>query len=100
MISNIPNEADEQESIVTKKETPIQDWFSYDEYEDMPDVDLRPNVSVFNRRMYTISDTGGLYHKFKTVNKLIKSQDELCHLDTNAFFFFFKFVIYSYSKIL
>lgn len=62
-------------------------WFSADEFYEVPDTNIYPNISVFNRKLYTFGNRHETYLKFSKVNDKIKSQDELALLDTKSCIF-------------
>lgn len=62
----------------------MSSWFSADTFIEVPEANLYPNVSVFNRKIYTFSDDKEVYLKYSKVNSQIQSQDELAHVDTRS----------------
>jgi hypothetical protein len=60
------------------------DWFKADDFTKVEDVNVHPNVSVFNRKLYTFGDKGETYIKFSYINSCIQSQDEIAYLDSRA----------------
>ena len=60
------------------------DWFKADNFTKVEDVNVHPNVSIFNRKLYTFGDKGETYIKFSYINSCIQSQDEITYLDSNS----------------
>ncbi|RLV82755.1 hypothetical protein JA9_003722 [Meyerozyma sp. JA9] len=60
------------------------DWFKADNFTKVEDVNVHPNVSVFNRKLYTFGDKGETYIKFSYINSCIQSQDEIAYLDSRS----------------
>ena len=60
------------------------DWFKADDFTKVEDVNVHPNVSVFNRKLYTFGDKGETYIKFSYVNSNLQSQDEITYLDSRS----------------
>ena len=64
--------------------TNIQNWFKADDFTEVEDINIHPNVSVFNRKLYTFGNKKETYLKFSSINSNIKSQDEISYLDTRS----------------
>lgn len=62
----------------------IEQWFVHYNPKVIDDVNIYPNVSIFNRKSYTLGDDKEVYIKFKTINADIDTYDELAMLETNA----------------
>ncbi|RLV82756.1 hypothetical protein JA9_003723 [Meyerozyma sp. JA9] len=60
------------------------DWFKADDFTEVEDVNVHPNVSIFNRKLYTFGNKGETYIKFSYINSCIQSQDEITLLDTRS----------------
>jgi hypothetical protein len=60
------------------------EWFKADDFTKVEEVNVHPNVSVFNRKLYTFGDKGETYIKFSYINSCIQSQDEITFLDSNS----------------
>lgn len=54
---------------------------------EIPNENVFPNVSVFNRKLYTFGGKEEVYIKFDHVDDYIKSYDELALWDTNLCMF-------------
>lgn len=67
--------------------TNIQNWFKVDDFTEVEDINIHPNVSVFNRKLYTFGNKKETYLKFSSINSNIKSQDEIALLDTRSCIF-------------
>lgn len=67
--------------------TNIQNWFKADDFTEVEDINIHPNVSVFNRKLYTFGNKKETYLKFSSINSNIKSQDEISYLDTRSCIF-------------
>ncbi|KAG5419757.1 hypothetical protein I9W82_001637 [Candida metapsilosis] len=60
-------------------------WLKYYEPKYVEEVNIFPNITVFNRKLYTFGPSDGeAYIKFKSYDKSITSYDDLCFLDTKT----------------
>lgn len=59
-------------------------WLKKFNRKDIPQVNIYPNITVFNRKLYTFGDKNEVFVKFEYIDKSIRSQDELTHLDTRS----------------
>lgn len=50
----------------------------------VPEVNVWPNVSLFNRKLYTFGEKEEAYIKLDWYDAYIESYDELCFYDTNS----------------
>lgn len=62
----------------------IEKWFVHYSPKEVEQVNIYPNVSIFNRKIYTFGDEKEVYIKFKTINADIETYDEVAMLDTNS----------------
>ncbi|KAG5416873.1 hypothetical protein I9W82_005603 [Candida metapsilosis] len=63
----------------------IEEWFKNYEPKYVEEVNVYPNITTFNRKLYTFGPSEGeVYIKFKSYDANIKSYDEVCYLDTES----------------
>ena len=66
-------------------DTNIEEWFKNYDLKYVEDVNVYPNITTFNRKLYTFGPSEGeVYIKFKSYDANIKSYDEVCYLDTKS----------------
>ncbi|KAG5419758.1 hypothetical protein I9W82_001638 [Candida metapsilosis] len=60
-------------------------WLKHYEPKYIEEVNIFPNITVFNRKLYTFGPSDGeVYIKFKSHDKSITCYDELCYLETTS----------------
>lgn len=59
-------------------------WLVKTTKKTVPDVNVWPNVSLFNRKLYTLGEKEEAYIKFAWYDAYIESYDELCFYDTRS----------------
>ncbi|KAG2731417.1 hypothetical protein G9P44_005833 [Scheffersomyces stipitis] len=59
-------------------------WFEQYIPKYVEDVNIYPNISIYNRKLYTFGGKEEVYNKFLSYNTEILSLDELAYLDTNS----------------
>lgn len=59
-------------------------WLTKTTKREIPDEDVWPNITVFNRKLYTFGELKEAYIKFSFIEDSIQSYDELAYLDTNS----------------
>lgn len=57
-------------------------WLVHLNKKHIPEVNVYPNVSVFNRKLYTFGENGEVFVKFSYIDDTIASYDEVTYLDT------------------
>ncbi|KAG5416872.1 hypothetical protein I9W82_005602 [Candida metapsilosis] len=63
----------------------IEEWFKNYEPKYVEEVNVYPNITTFNRKLYTFGPSEGeVYIKFKSYDANIKSYDEVCYLDSKS----------------
>ncbi|KAK6201536.1 uncharacterized protein RJT21DRAFT_114154 [Scheffersomyces amazonensis] len=59
-------------------------WFASDKFIDIEEKNIYPNVTVFNRKLYTFGESKEVFIKFSRINSSIPTQDEITYLDTRS----------------
>ncbi|KAK6204817.1 uncharacterized protein RJT21DRAFT_124039 [Scheffersomyces amazonensis] len=62
----------------------VEKWFAVDNFKEIKEKNIYPNITVFNRKLYTFGDSKEVFIKFSRINSLIPSQDEITYLDTRS----------------
>ncbi|KAF3986669.1 hypothetical protein FT663_04792 [Candidozyma haemuli var. vulneris] len=62
-------------------------WLVHFNKKHIPEVNVYPNVSVFNRKIYTFGEKGEVFIKFDYIDDTIASYDEVAYLDTKSCIF-------------
>ncbi|KAG2734612.1 hypothetical protein G9P44_002618 [Scheffersomyces stipitis] len=59
-------------------------WFDKYSPKNVDEINIYPNISIYNRTLYTFGGKEEVYNKFLSYDAEILSQDELAFLDTNS----------------
>ncbi|KAK6199214.1 uncharacterized protein RJT21DRAFT_121512 [Scheffersomyces amazonensis] len=62
-------------------------WFNSDNFRDVEQKNVYPNVSVFNRSVYTVIQPKEVYIKYSKINASLGSLDEIAFLSPKCCFF-------------
>lgn len=59
-------------------------WLTKFNHKGIPQANIHPNVTVFNRKVYTFGGISEVYLKIEFIDQAIKYLNELAHVDTNS----------------
>lgn len=62
-------------------------WAPQESMRVIEEVNVYPNISIYNRTIYTFGVQGEAFIKFSRINKAIQSYDELAYLDSRSCMF-------------